>query len=186
MAARLAALVLIILALAGCLGPETPQGLYAPGPVPGAEAADPLLVGHRLMDAGEYELALRAYSRAAAEQGMTGDVLAGMGSAHLAQGRLETAERLLRRAVEAEDATPEFWNNLGVVLVEKGEYAEAEQMLRRAYALDSGESDAIRDNLRLALAKSANSVYGEDAIQANQKYKVVRRGGGSYLLRTIP
>ena len=102
------------------------------------------------------------------------------------QGRLETAERLLRRAVEAEDATPEFWNNLGVVLVEKGEYAEAEQMLRRAYALDSGESDAIRDNLRLALAKSANSVYGEDAIQANQKYKVVRRGGGSYLLRTIP
>ena len=45
MAARLAALVLIILALAGCLGPETPQGLYAPGPVPGAEAADPLLDG---------------------------------------------------------------------------------------------------------------------------------------------
>ncbi len=186
MAARSMAVLLGILALAGCLGAPQPQGPYAPGPVPGADAVDPLLVGHRLMDAGEYELAQRAYSRAAVGQGMTGDVLAGLGTANLALGRLGTAEKLLRRAVETEDATPEFWNNLGVVLMEKGEFLEAEQMLRRAYALDNGESDAIRDNLRLALAKSEISVYGAEEEQANQEYKVVRRGGGSYLLRTIP
>jgi Tfp pilus assembly protein PilF len=186
MSARLAALAFVSFALAGCLAAPQPQGPYAPGPVPGAEAVDPLLVAHRLMDAGEYELALRSYSRAAAQQGMSGDVLAGLGTANLALGRLGTAEKLLRRAVETEDATPEFWNNLGVVLMEKGEYQEAEQMLRRAFALDNGASDAIRDNLRLALAKSENSVYGTGDDTSNQEYKVVRRGGGSYLLRKIP
>ncbi len=171
-----------VLILSACAA-APPQGPYAPGAAPGAATVDPLLVGHRLMDAGEYELAHRAYTRAGADRGLTADVLAGLGSANLAMGRLGTAERLLRRAIEAEAATPEMWNNLGVVLVEKGDYAEAEQMLRRAYALDSGESDAIRDNLRLALAKSQDSGYAE---ADDQDYKVVRRGGGKYLLRKIP
>jgi Flp pilus assembly protein TadD len=171
------------LALAGCLAPATPDGPYAPGVVPGAEAVDGLVVGHRLMDAGEYELAHKAYTRAAITHGMTADVLAGLGSANLALGRLGTAERLLREAIEQPDATPETWNNLGVVLVEKGNYPEAEQMLRRAYALDNGESDAIRDNLRLALAKSENSDYGAEE---EQDYKLVRRGSGDYLVRKIP
>jgi Flp pilus assembly protein TadD len=135
------------------------------------------------MDAGEYELAHRAYTRAGAAQGLTADVLAGLGSANLALGRLGTAERLLRRAVGHDDATPEMWNNLGVVLVEKGEFLEAEQMLRRAYALDNGESDTIRDNLRLALAKTQDSGYDTDT---EQDYKVVRRGGGKYVLRKTP
>jgi len=69
------------------------------------------------------------------------------------------------------------------VLVERGEFLEAEQMLRRAYALDNGASDAIRDNLRLALAKSQDSGY--DA-SVEQEFKVVRRGGGQYLLRKTP
>jgi Flp pilus assembly protein TadD len=114
---------------------------------------------------------------------MTADVLAGLGSANLALGRLGSAERLLRRAIESDGATPETWNNLGVVLVEQGNYPEAEQILRRAYALDDGESDAIRDNLRLALAKSEKSEYG---IDEEQDYKVVRRGSSEYLIRKIP
>ena len=79
-----------------------------------------------------------------------------------------------------------------MVLVEKGDYPEAAQVLRRAYALDNGDSDAIRDNLRLALAKSAIFVYGNEAGKyadqeyTDQEYKVVRRGGGKYLLRKIP
>lgn len=179
MATRLA----IALMLASC-APATPQGPYPPGADPGKPAAvDPLLVGHRLMDAGEYDLAHRAYTRAGAERGLTADVLAGLGSANLAMGRLGSAERLLRRATKADEATPEMWNNLGVVLVEKGEFVEAEQMLRRAYALDNGSSDAIRDNLRLALAKSGDSGY-DDPVE--QEYKVVRRGGGQFLLRKMP
>ena len=160
-----------------------PQGPYAPGTASDAASVDQLLVGHRLMEAGEYELAERAYSRAGARQGLTPDVLAGLGSANLAMGRLGTAERLLRRAVDSDEATPEIWNNLGVVLVEKGDFVEAEQVLRRAYALDDGASDTIRDNLRLSLAKSPESRYSEPA---EQKYKVVRRGGGKFLLRKTP
>jgi Flp pilus assembly protein TadD len=183
MGGRIGAALAIVLLAAACARPP-PPGPFAPGPARGAAGeVDPLLVGHRLMDAGEYELAHRAYTRAGAAQGLTADVLAGLGSAELALGRLGTAERLLRRAIEAEDATPEMWNNLGVVLVEKGDFLEAEQMLRRAYALDDGASDAIRDNLRLALAKSQDSGYDADT---TQEYKVVRRGGGEYLLRKIP
>ncbi|WP_074787749.1 tetratricopeptide repeat protein [Roseovarius tolerans] len=179
-----AALVLLTcLFLAGCLGQQPDNGPFAPGPAPGVTGVDGLLVGHRLMDAGEFELAQKAYSRAALDQGMTADVLAGLGSANLALGRLGSAERLLRRAIEGDDATPETWNNLGVVLVEQGNYPEAEQILRRAYALDDGESDEIRDNLRLALAKSENSEYGADG---EQDYKVVRRGSSEYLIRKIP
>jgi Flp pilus assembly protein TadD len=135
------------------------------------------------MDAGEFELAQKAYTRAAVAQGMTVDILAGLGSANLGLGRLSTAERLLRKAIEKDKASPEVWNNLGVVLMEKGEYLEAEQIFRRAYALDDGETDAIRDNLRLALAKSENSDYAEPQ---EQDYKLVRRGSGDYLVRKIP
>ena len=65
-------------------------------------------------------------------------------------------------------------------LVENGDFLEAEQMLRRAYALDNGESDAIRDNLRLALAKIENPGYDPDQ---QQDYALVRLGSGSYLIR---
>ena len=54
---------------------------------------------------------------------------------------------------------------------------------RRAYALDNGESDSIRDNLRLALAKLENSDYGD---AQEQDYKVVRRGSGDFVIRKIP
>jgi Flp pilus assembly protein TadD len=183
MRARRAAGLAIAVMLASC-APAPPPGPYPPGADPGQPATvDPLLVGHRLMDAGEYDLAHRAYTRAGAAHGLTAEVLAGLGSANLALGRLGTAERLLRRATESDEATPEMWNNLGVVLVERGEFLEAEQMLRRAYALDNGASDAIRDNLRLALAKSQDSGY--DA-SVEQEFKVVRRGGGQYLLRKTP
>lgn len=176
----------IALSLAACtaggLGTsrDTP---YAPGLRPGAQAVDGLLVGHRLMEAGEFELALKAFTRAAYEDGMTVDVLSALGSANLGLGRLGQAETLLRRAIATDEAIPETWNNLGVVLMERGEVAEAEQIFRRAYALDHGESDSIRDNLRLALAKTQNPDYGANQ---EQDYKMVRRGSSDYLLRRIP
>lgn len=181
------------LSLLGCvtlgvtLAACSPGGDELPGPSPFAPAIDPrgeavdgLVVGHRLMAAGEYELALDAYRRAAADRGLDVEVLTGLGSANLGLGRLNQAETLLRRAAEAEDAWPEVWNNLGVVLIERGKTAEAAEVFRRAYALDNGESDAIRDNLRLALAKMENSVYGTDL---EQEYKLVRRGSTQYLIR---
>lgn len=157
--------------------------VYAPGLDGKEPAVDGLIVAARLMDAGEYELAIDAYTRAALVHGMSVDVLSGLGSANLALGRLGQSETLLRRAVTRDDAPPEAWNNLGVVLMERGKIAEATLVLRKAYALDNGRSDAIRDNLRLALANSENAVY--DA-PLEQDYKLVRRGGSDYLIRAIP
>lgn len=160
-----------------------PDGVYAPGVDHRKEAADGLEVGNRLLAASEYELALDAFTRAALDQGLTAEILSGMGTANLGLGRLGQSETLLRRAVEAAPDWPEAWNNLGVVLLEKKEYGEAEQVFRKAYALDNGESDSIRDNLRLALAKTEN--IGDTDLQ-NENYNLVRRGRSDYLIRKTP
>jgi Flp pilus assembly protein TadD len=186
MATRVLAIVMAF-GLAACssggFSPSEDQ-VYAPGVKPRAQAVDGLVVGHRLMAAGEHELALQAFSRAAGEPGLTEEVLSALGTANLGLGRLGQAERQLREAIETDEAVPETWNNLGIVLLEQGETSEAVQMFKRAYALDNGESDAIRDNLRLAIEKLENSAYPED--NEDQEYKLVRRGSSEYLIRQIP
>jgi tetratricopeptide (TPR) repeat protein len=178
--------LLCIIALAACsTGGLSPleNGPFAPGPDLNKPAVDGLEVGHRLMAADQYELALEAFTRAALEQGLTPEILTAMGTANLGLGRLGQADTLLRRAVAEEPEWPEAWNNLGVLLMEQGRIAEAEQVFRKAYALDNGESDSIRDNLRLALEKSENS--DNDAVE-NQEYKLVRRGNSDFLIRKTP
>jgi tetratricopeptide (TPR) repeat protein len=170
--------------LAACdqnrITPLEDNGLYAPtGVDTHAEAVDGLIVGHRLMAAGEYELALTAYLRAAAGRGLDVDVMSAIGSANLKLGRLGQAEKILRRAVKADETFVPAWNNLGVVLMEQGNFGEAERVFRTAFALDSGQSAEIRDNLRLALAKLKNP----DTILENEsEFALVRRGTGDYLI----
>ncbi len=153
--------------------------VFAPG-IAGESDIDGLIVGHRLMAAGEYELAHRAYTRAAAQQGLNVDTLSALGSANLKLGRLNQAERLLRRAVEEGPEFAAAWNNLGVILMERGKIAEAEQVFRRAFATDSGNSDEIRDNLRLALAKLDDP--SNTVLQENEPFQLVRRGTGDFVL----
>jgi Flp pilus assembly protein TadD len=128
---------------------------------PRGQAEDGLLVGHRLMEAGEYELALKSYYRAASEKGMTVDVMASIGSANMRLGRLGQAETLLRRAIELDGSYVPALNNLGVVLMETGEIAEAKEMFEQAYAQDSGETDSIRENLNRAIAAANRPQYNE-------------------------
>lgn len=166
---------------AGGLGAprDTP---FAPGVARSGVTEDNLVIAHRLMQAGEYELALQAYGRAGLDRGMNADVLSGLGSASLGLGRLGQAETFLRRAIAAENAVPETWNNLGVVLMEKGAVAEASEMFRRAVALDNGNSDSIRENFRMALAKTENPDYD---LEEEQEYRLIRRGSSDYVLRPI-
>lgn len=156
------------------------NGPYAPGVDRSRQAVDGVEVGHRMIAAGEYELAIQAFTRAALANGMDAEILSGLGSANLGLGRLGQAETLLRRATDEYDAWPEIYNNLGVVLMERGKTAEAQQVFRTAFALDNGESALIRENLRLALAKS--EISANTSGQSNN-YKLVRRGGGDYLIR---
>ncbi len=182
----IAGLPIAVILLAACQpsgGLSVPNGSpYAPAVAEGTgEAVDGLTVGHRLMAANEPELALKAYYRAAGKLGLNADILSAIGSADLRLGRLGQAEQMLRRAVKADQTFVPAWNNLGVVLMEKGEVAEASRVFKTAYALDSGQSDDIRENLRLALAKIQNPAY-EDPNE--KKFSLVRRGNGEYLLLT--
>jgi len=146
-------------------------------------SVDGLIVGHRLMAAGEYELALKAYFRAAGQQGLNVDVLSALGSANLRLGRLGQAETLLRQAIEKDETFPPAWNNLGVVLMEQRKFGEAARVFRTAFALDSGQSVEIRDNLRLALENLSTPAY---PVAVNYKFALVRRGQGDYLLLATP
>ena len=188
-----ASLLAAAFAVAGCAGEELTistkgesltevrQGLKAPrGTKRVTEDVDGLLVGHRLMAAGEYELALKAYTRAAAEKGLNVDVLSALGSANLHLGRLNHAEELLRLATTRDDTFVPAWNNLGVVLQARGRYSEARQVFRLAYGLDNGNSEEIRKNLAKVIAIEEETGYGAD--QQNQEFELVRRGNGTYLL----
>lgn len=160
------------------------DGVYAPGVNRLATAEDGVEVGHRLISAGEFELALRAFNRAALDRGETdAEILLGMGTANLGLGRLNQAEEMLRLALEKKADWPELYNNLGVVLMEQGKVTEAAQIFRRAYALDDGQTDSIRDNLRLALSKIENPVT---TTEDKNEYKLVRRGTSDYLIRRTP
>lgn len=156
------------------------DAVFAPG-FAGETDIDGLIVGHRLMAAGEYELAVRAYSRAAAQQGLNVDTMSALGSAYLKLGRLNQAEDLLRDAVELDPEFAAAWNNLGVLLMEQGNFGEARQVFRRAFATDNGQSDSIRDNLRLAIARTENAGNTDGN---NNDFSLVRRGTGDYLLLT--
>jgi Flp pilus assembly protein TadD len=176
-ALRITALFMAALS-AACSGDglaRSAGGVYAPG-VAREAGVDGLVVGHRLMAAGEYELALDAYMRAAGEEGLNVDTLSAMGSANLRLGRLNQAEALLRRAVDEDAGFAPAWNNLGVVLMERGKTGEAAEAFRRAYATDNGNSDQIRDNLRLALAKLEDPFYTASQ-EVDEEFLLVRRGG---------
>ena len=179
---------LILTALVACepKPPATGAGAdpFAPtGSVGRAESVDGLIVGHRLMAAGEYELALKAYLRAAGETGTTVDVLSALGSANLHLGRLGQSETLLRKAIKEDQTFVPAWNNLGVVLMERGQTAEAASVFKNAFALDSGNSDEIRKNLQRALAQIENPAYTSEKTEA---FDLVRRGNGRYLILSTP
>lgn len=180
---RIACLFVISL-LCACVNTGAQGPSNAPPLVDGSRrGADGLEVGHRLMEAGEFELALKAYYRAAAEQGINADVLSAIGSANLQLGRLGQAEKVLRRALEQDPTFVPAINNLGVVLMEAGQFGEARVMFQKAFALDSGTSDSIRDNLKLAIARTENPVYDDqEFVEEEPTFNLVRRGEGDYVL----
>jgi Flp pilus assembly protein TadD len=149
------------------------------------EGTDAVEVGHRLIAAGESELAIKSFNRAALERGtLDAEILSGLGTANLQLGRLGEAELLLKRAIDSEDAQPVDYNNFAVLLMEKGRTSEAVQYFQRAFALSNGENIAIRDNLRLALAKS--EISATTNTEKTSEYKLVRRGNSDFLIQPVP
>lgn len=182
-----ALMALLLIALSACN--VTPRldagdnGVHAPASVGRLDdGLDSLIAGDRLMEAGEYELALRAYYRAGVDDGLSVDVITAIGAANLALGRLGQAEEQFRAALQRQQDFVPALNNLGAVLIELGEYGEARRILEQAFALDSGSSETIRDNLRLAIARMENQVY--TGTNEQNRPGLIRRGGGRYTLQS--
>jgi Flp pilus assembly protein TadD len=97
-------------------------------------------------------------------------------------GRLGQAEQILRRAIEQDPSFVPAQNNLGVVLMEAGKIGEARVVFQRAYALDSGKTDEIRENLKQAIAASEKTIYGGTEVAQKPAMALVRRGQGNYVL----
>lgn len=174
---------LILALLAACQPDARLSGFTGQPPEAAEQVPDPLTVANRLADAGEHELALRAYLRAALEQGMSADVLTGMGSSNLALGRLGQAEDQLSRATDLDPANVAAWNNYGVLLLEQDRPGAARGVFEHALRLPGGDTESIRGNLALALARSENSAYtGDEA----GEYVLIRKGGGAYRLSPAP
>ena len=64
--------------------------------------------------------------------------------------------------------------------MERGKTAEATEVFKRAFALDSGETDSIRENLKRAIAQSEAEVYTSGNLK-KPVMKLVRRGQGTYV-----
>ena len=177
----------LVLALGACADPTRlsggTRGVAPAGSPDSQEFPDGLDVGHRLMAAGEFELALKAYSRAAGDRGLTVDVLSALGSANLKLGRLGQAEGLLEKAVEADPGFAPAWNNLGVVLTGQKRYVPARQSFEAAFANDNGKSEEIWQNLVLAIQNQENAQ--EDRVP-EAAFQLVRRGNGRFLLLETP
>jgi len=174
----------LVLVLAGCETAQGPlannrEGVAAPRGTHITEAIDGLIVGHRLMAANEFQLALDAYTRAAVDQGLTADVLSAIGSANMRLGRLNQAEKFLLRAVEKDPDFVPAWNNLGVAQINSDQYVEARASFQRAFALDNGNSEEIRQNLILSI-----QLVAEHSAEIPEQFNflLVRRGNGRYLL----
>ena len=170
------------LLLAGCVpasgvSRNNPYGVDTRG-----EAIDGMTVGHRLMEAGEHELALKSYLRGASETGINADVLSAIGSANLALGRLGQADKMLKRALELDPNFVPALNNMGVVKMEQGQTGEARVLFQRAFALDSGETDSIRENLMLAIAQSEANVYDPQQEEKKGGFRLVRQEKGKFVL----
>ncbi len=101
------------------------------------------------------------------------------GFAQLSQASID----LMTKAAQQGDVIAQ--NNLGVVLMERGKLGEARAVFQQAFALDSGQTDSIRENLKLAIARTETDVYSdtEDGPQ-EPKYNLMRRGTGEYVLLT--
>lgn len=159
------------------------EGFAPTGSPAGEEAPDGLIVGHRMMANGEYELALKSYTRSAAQQGLNADTLSAIGSANLKLGRLKQARKFLEEAVKKDENFVPAWNNLGVVHASLDDPENAHQAFRAAFALDNGKSEEIWQNLLLAIDNLENKKTPAAEIT---NFRLVRRGNGRFLLLETP
>ena len=138
---RLAALLTLAAALAGCGGSATkPDARLPAGPDPAAvsryqEALGLLQAG----DAGQAERQLQSLVDAWPDYS---GPMVNLAMIRARRQELEPAAALLKRAVTVCERCAAPWNELGVVQRQQGQFADAEQSYLRAIAADAAYANA--------------------------------------------
>lgn len=146
-------------------------------------AAEPATIslGARLLEAKQPEMALDAFSRVVAAEGVSVEALVGLGVAYHRMGRPRDAIAMFEAAADLDPNSPEARNNLGVAYYVNGEYAAARSEFERAFALTGGGDPKVRFNLgvaEIALAERADDVVVDEA-----EFDVIQYGHGFYRLK---
>jgi Flp pilus assembly protein TadD len=134
-----------------------------------------LEAAHQMMAGGEYELALRGYTRAIAEDGLDGRVIAGLGAANLQLDREGQARTLLDRGTRIDPQSTAVWNNFGVALAEAGERRAAEDAFTVASSFAPQSDSVIPANLAKLKGKDISAAPAS-------RFTLVRHKSGLYLL----
>ncbi len=155
---------------------------HAPTPVPDAKpGVSYLVIGKRLLDAGQHETALKAFLRSARIEGVTAAAMNGAGVAAENLGRTTEAREYFRRAVELDPNSILARNNYGVALYKSGDYHMARSAFEAAFALSNGQNAVAARNLGLVEHKIAE-IEGDTPIMIDTGYNVVRTGSSVYSL----
>ena len=157
------------------------SALQAPAKVETDQQWTYIDVGKRYLAAREPELALKAFQRSVAVEGMSAEAMTGAGIATQQQGLLHEARRYLDRAVLLAPDSPVAHQNLGVVLFQLKEYHGARNAFRSAFALSSGASEAALINLNRT-EEIVAELEKNPEFDPTISHDVVRLGGGEFRL----
>lgn len=155
---------------------------HAPTPVPeSTPEVSYIEIGRRLLAAGEYETAIKAFMRSVRIEGVSAAAMTGAGVAAEQLGRVREARGYFEAAVELDPNSILARNNLGVALYKLGDYHNARAAFEAAFALSDGANEVAAQNLALVTHKIA-AIEGEGPVHVDLGYEVVRTGSSVYSL----
>ncbi len=159
---------------------ESPAADQTVAPVPISRQSH-IAEGRALLAAREPDLAMKAFLRAIASDGLSVEAVTGAGIAARQQGLLKESRSFLEQAVRLAADSPSAHYNLGVVLFQLNEYHAARDAFRTAFALSSGESELAATNLNRT-EEIVALLEQNPELDPTISHDVVRLGGGQFRL----
>lgn len=136
---------------------------------------DYVRVAQEMMVRSEYDLALRAYTRAIQEVGLTGPIIGGIGAANAQLERTNQAHRYLDRGTKIAPQSVSVWNNLGVVLSHMGDMVAGRAAFGVAAHVGQRPDPVIAANIEVAEGSASE-------LAPDVPHLALRHSSGLYLI----
>jgi len=181
--------ICLIAAACSATGP-TPRPLVS-GFATAAGVADPYEDGKRHLAAGRYDLAIKRFGQALANDRRSLEALNGLAAAYTRLGRFDIAETYFERALQVDPTSVATLNNYGWSLTEQGRLREAkpflELALRHAEQADVSVVAGNIESIRRARPPALVAALGNDSGQGAQlgPHRLIRVDDNAYRLETI-